>query len=778
MQKMRTWKRVSAVMLTIAMLVGMLSMLGGLGMTTSAAVSEDLKFKADFSELAAIAEEGGVYADATSYRPGYTTETDKAIAAWVEEKFDMLGGYGKTLVRSYLGQGAATLSTSSDTYSGENYWQLTSDGSVQQTSRASGQMLRRPEMFVPKVNGERVKLANFEAKVTFAINTVNTSGGGQAIIVAFHEDTPATLGITSDYRLKDTGSLVVVGNGADSGKRASKFGMYVYDKNNTVGYKGAKAYASPITVTPVVPSNLAGSVNSTNEETQHRIYANTAVDGELFGTALVVKTKYDLVVRVVGTKVTTTVKNTATGEVVHAKEKTLQTADSGYFSVGSSNGKNAIYAVEIQELDEKGVPVPFGTATDLGAVETLKIDFEQVPEVQWYSGKYYYAENHDASDVSANTSMSKPLTAGTVTYTVDTKDKMLVDYLESKFAFYYSQEGYSFERPNVNGYAVNTEGVEYTAQTGNVSSYAPDTKLDLGKHIDGIGYSGNSTNPIAKWQLDSNKWLAYTNNTQNGDGMFRKSGSIAFKDKNGELLQIDNFKLDLDFRLYGDGTYDHNNIAVGFHANHPFFERTRARQAMFIISPFGGYFLGDNYTIATGETYKIFNKNTGAYDDYTYTGTDASSFIKSHGLTNSATGQKAAVWPQVADVKPGHDTELHLTLTVVGNTVTAKVTKDNGATVVLEDTATLSSYYGSGYLYLSGANAQGWYGDMEITRLDQNGNPVDFSDDNEGFTFGESFDAKATYYHNGGKYWRNTGADVFWMQGGQATNYTFDATTT
>lgn len=31
MQKTRTWKRVSAVMLTIAMLVGMLSVLGGLG---------------------------------------------------------------------------------------------------------------------------------------------------------------------------------------------------------------------------------------------------------------------------------------------------------------------------------------------------------------------------------------------------------------------------------------------------------------------------------------------------------------------------------------------------------------------------------------------------------------------------------------------------------------------------------------------------------------------------------------------------------------------------
>jgi len=37
MQKTRTWKRVGSVMLTIAMLVGMLSVLGGL--TTSAATS-------------------------------------------------------------------------------------------------------------------------------------------------------------------------------------------------------------------------------------------------------------------------------------------------------------------------------------------------------------------------------------------------------------------------------------------------------------------------------------------------------------------------------------------------------------------------------------------------------------------------------------------------------------------------------------------------------------------------------------------------------------------
>ena len=262
---------------------------------------------------------------------------------------------------------------------------------------------------------------------------------------------------------------------------------------------------------------------------------------------------------------------------------------------------------------------------------------------------------------------------------------------------------------------------------------------------------------------------------KNCDGAFRKSGSIAIKDKNGDLLQIDNFKLDFDFKMYADGTYDHSNIAVGFHANQPYLERGRKTQALFAISPFGGYFLGDNFDIKTGDTnYKIFNKSTKKYDDFTATADK--SFTASHGYTNTATSSKGMVWPYVSDAAVGHNTGAHLTLTVVGNTATAKVTK--GETVILEKTVTLSTYYGSGYLFLSGANQQGWYANIEVTRLDANGNPVDFSDDNEGWTFGESFDAKATYHSDDSKFWRNTGKDVFWMEGGNATYYKFNDPTT
>ncbi len=779
MQARRTWKSVFAIMLTLSMLVGMVSVMGAFPVAAAAdelptQTTEEMKFKADFSELAALAEAGGAFeGDVTYIKPGYTTAVEKEIVAWVNERFDMITGYNKNLNRATLGQNSSTLTTSVDTWSGNNYWNLMKSGYIQHSTKNSGQAYRLVESFVPKYNGEQAVLANFEAKLTFSVAGVQSQPHG--ILVAFHEKTAGYTRANGDHVFHaGTGSMVLINNGAGSYKKASGFGMAIYDQNNTLGNEGAAVQAplsAVVSHTPTYTKKVDGANQTFNYEPTTKEYlGNNNIDGEVFENNLAANTKYDLIVRVVGTKVTVTVKD-MNGNVMHTKEKTLNKAGEGYISFGSSNAANRFYAIEIQELDEDGKPIPFGTKTGKDELETLKIDFADVPEVQYYDGKYYYDSTHTASDATVSPDMNTAfLTAGNTTYVPDTKDAILADYLESKFAFYYSQEGNTFERTNVNGYAVDTNGVEYTSKTGNVDSYAPDTKMSLGKYVDGIGYSGNNyKNPIAKWYLDSNKYLVYTNNGVNGDGFFRKSGSIAIKDKNGELLQIDNFKLDLDFKMYADGTYDHSNIAVGFHANQPYWERAKKTQAAFVISPFGGYFLGDDYTIANGKSYKVFNKSTGGYDDYTATADG--NFATSHGLKNAATGSKASVWPYVA-TKIGNNVLAHLTLTVVGNTVTAKVTV--GDTIILEKTETLNTYYGSGYLFLSGSNQQGWYGDIEVTRLDANGNPVDFSDDNEGFTFGESFDAKATYYYKDSKYWRNTGADVFWMQGGNATYYTFD----
>lgn len=766
MKTKRTWKSVFAILLTLSMLVGMVSVMGAFPAAaeeTYTQTTEEMKFKADFSELAALAEAGGAFAgDATSYRPGYTAKVDTAIQNWVDAKFDMVSGYGKNMNRAYLGQSSSTLTTSKDTWSGENYWNLMQAGYIQHKTGNSGQAYRLVEAFVPKFDGKQAVLANFEAKLTFSVEGPKSQPHG--IVVAFHEKTAANTRNQGDHVFQEgTGSMVLLNNGAGSYLKASGFGMFIYDQNNTYGKDGAPARAPLSTV-------VSNSKDGTTEG-NYNYHANRNIDGEVFENNLAGNTKYDLIVRVVGTKVTATVKD-MNGNVMYTTVKTLEKAGEGYFSFGSSNAANRFYAIEIQELDEHGKPVPFGTKTGKDALETLKIDFADVPEIQYYDGKYYHNTKYTTADPSASVDMNTDyLTAESTTHVINTKETILTDYLESKLAFYYSQEGGTFERFNVNGYLVNKEGVEWTGK-GDTSSNVlhPDTGVAGSGWVDGVGPSGNSDKGIAKWYLDGNKYLAYTNNNKNGDSMFRKSGSIALKDKNGDLLQIDNFKLELDFKLYADGTWDYSNIAVGFHANQPYMERAIKTQAMFAISPYGGYFLGDNYNLTTG---KIFNKSTGGYDDFT---TATAINFANQTTTNAATSQRAAIYPFVSETKVGHNALAHLTLTVVGNTATAKVTK--GDAVILEKTVTLGTYYGAGYLFLSGSNQQGWYSNIEVTRLDVNGNPVDFSDDTEGFDFGESFDAKATYYSKDGKFYRNTGADMFWMQGGNASYYKFNAPAT
>ena len=183
-----------------------------------------------------------------------------------------------------------------------------------------------------------------------------------------------------------------------------------------------------------------------------------------------------------------------------------------------------------------------------------------------------------------------------------------IEYLESKFAFYYAQEGNAWERSDVNGYAVNADGVEHTTKGTAGTFYAPDTKTSIGNYVDGIGSAGNSGNGIAKWTLDGNKWLCYLNNGKTHDHLWRKSGSMAVKGVDGTLVQIDNFKLDMDFVLTGaDGTYDTNALAVAFRSDNPYIDRNVVTQGMFAISAHGGYFFGDDFTTALDAGQYIFN---------------------------------------------------------------------------------------------------------------------------------------------------------------------------
>ena len=90
MSNRKTWKSVGALLLTVAMLAGMLSVMGAL--PTTAKTTSAMKFTADFSDLTALVNEnGGAFTDGM-YRAPYTpksdtTSLDGKFNTWANEKF-------------------------------------------------------------------------------------------------------------------------------------------------------------------------------------------------------------------------------------------------------------------------------------------------------------------------------------------------------------------------------------------------------------------------------------------------------------------------------------------------------------------------------------------------------------------------------------------------------------------------------------------------------------------------------------------------------------------
>lgn len=725
MQKTRTWKRVSAVMLTIAMLVGMLSVLGGLGFSASAAVSEELKFKADFSELTAIADEAAVTYTGGLYRPGITTDVDKEIDAWVKAKFRLVTGYGRNLQRDYLGQSLNHLQISLDRWSNDNFWYVTNDGSIRHQTNQSGQIFRLVESLVPQYEGKDAVLSNFEATLTFAeLNTTWRS----AIIIGFHEDTPAFYRNTGDYVMQSgTGSFVAFGNADGSGKRTATPGIAFYDKNNTLGTDGATVQASLCAIVP--------NTNTPEKEAADKHLANENVNGELLDQAITAHTRYALTVRVVGKSVTATLVNTETDEQLYTRTVEMEQAGSGYMSIGSSNSYHKFYSIEIQELDENGLPVPFGTETGADAVETFKADFTNLPGIQYTGGVYYYGTNHDTDVIPESyDATATSLTKGAVSYSIDTKDNLLVDYLTSKFRFYYAQEssksGRYFRRENVNDYYKDADGNDIIesikagyAETeswpyissGNV--YTPDmgSTYDNATWVNGIGNSGAKYG-VPTWSLYGNDWLTIYNQKIAGgtatgqDGeMYRNYNQMVVLDGDGNAASLKNFKLTMGFELKSLALA---NLAVTFRANTEAASQGFKDRAMFAISYTGGYILaGPNDTI---------------------TKDDATTMTLAEHTAKSST----AVYPYAATTAPGTNA-CTLELTVIGDQMTAVVYDKNGNKIV--DKTVTTKWLHEGFLTIGGSNDAAYYRDIEITRLDDNGNPVDFNNTGAGYEFGADF---------------------------------------
>lgn len=332
---------------------------------------------------------------------------------------------------------------------------------------------------------------------------------------------------------------------------------------------------------------------------------------------------------------------------------------------------------------------------------------------------------------------------------VDMADTDTVEYLESKFAFYYAQEGWYFERPDVNGYVIDADGNYVTTKSEGVTTYLPDvadqTAASAAKWVDGVGWvsadtnKGNANYGVSQWGV-TGKWLYCTGYSAAGNA-FRKFNSAWVKADDGEKASLDNFKLEMDFKPATSSATNLDSVAIVFRAKsagNPF----SADQQMVSLAPDGGLFVGTLEKAFAVASYPETMEYAGA----------------------AVTFDRSVAY--------------HLTLTVIGTEMTVKVT--NGEKVVYELTRAVKDT-GSGYLGIGGSNAGAQYGNIEVTRLDAGGNPVDFNDHNDGCGFGADFQRIADYrddnstrpdYFTG--YYRDNGADLKWLAPVGGKTYTFD----
>lgn len=344
------------------------------------------------------------------------------------------------------------------------------------------------------------------------------------------------------------------------------------------------------------------------------------------------------------------------------------------------------------------------------------------------------------------------LPAGEVSMT----DTAAVDYLEEKFAFFYFQEGWYMERADVNGYVMDASGNYLTAKKAGMSYHTDIVGKKAGasnsEYVDGTGNSGNGGFGISRW-LVNGKYIAATAYSKADAKPFRKANTMWVKGADGDLAVLDNFALEMDFKpadsaLYSTIGKNTDSVAVWFRAKSAGQAYGAADHQVVSLAPDGGLFVGDleaNFA--------------------------ASAYPETMQYNNAA-------------VTFDRTKDYHLSMTVIGSEV--KVTVTNNSATVYETTRTIGDME-AGYLGIGGSNAGAYYGNIEITRLDTDGNPVDFNDHNDGYGFGAGF-ARITDYRqrltqnasgswnwwSNGTYFRDNGANIKWLDAVTYDSNTYD----
>ncbi len=760
MRNIRVWKSIGAVVVALALLTGVFAATGMLFGQAEIVEAPPEKFVADFSELVALGGDA-VTSDgyATAYTPSTdTTSVDGKLNNWMRERFATKTNFTYSTYRSWFGQLSDEISDKEGDiawgYNGhETGFRVHPDGLMQRVVGVyATEMLRRVDTIIPQFNGENVQLKNFKMTIKYRTRLQNYRG---AIVVGFDETDAGknidhTEPVYAGYRRLVTGSTLVLGNGNGRETRnpedTTTFGAAAND--GWVFYNRTEVISST-TVDNQNNTGLWPDLDLGETEGDYTV-ANGNVMYKRFDTD---STDQWLIL-------TVEVKNgkaifTTTSEDGYRDEMMEMDYDprGGFVSIGMSDRDYIINYVDIEEYDDEGNAIDFGTYHNKtnydidAAVEVFSADFADVPDLHYVNGQYLYNVNHDPSTgkyVGLTETGSTTLTgvaAASFNYDVNVKDKALVDYLESKFDFYVTAEAVdSFQKWNAAGYVVDAEGNNVSAGwvANSVTGYIPATGIQGGDWLPGNGtknaiYSHNSNYPLTR--LEGNRWLVM----QPEFGIlpqpdpFQMTYYFQATHADGSNAVLKNFQLDLDFKLthpdpsYANYAHNQPPVFVRFGGFNTVKRGGSAEGAMFAMSHNGGYFLDDLNTEVNGSTFM----NTQNADKTPYYTT----------FVGNAAG----------DVKVE---EAHLTLTVKNGTVRAVVTAADGTQLL--DVTKNDINIQSGLIQI-GTGSSGMphgaprLGAVSIVRLDNDGNPVDFSGDED--TFDASFVGltdviDACYYRN------------------------------
>ncbi len=390
-KNIKTLKGVCAIILTVALLCGLLPVVGTLLPATNAEASGVTQFVADFAEL----NNKKSWSGATEMRYSFSdptaadaTSVDRELHNWMNARFDSYMIYTSTAQRTYFSQldgsnswfayGAlTTFGGAADAYRGlwfensyknsENFWYLNT--------------------LTLKHGGEQLSIGNFEATVQFAFTGDDNTGG---MLFGFHEDNGGQYPFNQFYTQRITsGSTLTIASVSDGD--AWKF----HNKGSNIGSQTLDA----------ADANFGKVLN-----------------GQW----------YTLTVKALNGTATFTLTDES-GARIATMTKTYSSTK-GAVSLGFSSRDAMVRQITLVELDDNGLPVDIGTYVtpeyDYDAENTVVYDFETSTQLNEFDTWFVptVTDNNTAISTTGTANTNWYVEGGTLRYKTTSLWKTPTDY--------------------------------------------------------------------------------------------------------------------------------------------------------------------------------------------------------------------------------------------------------------------------------------------------------------------------------------------------------------